>query len=141
MNRRKSREIGFIIIFEKLFNDIDLNEIIEMAKLVREVEVSDLSIRLANGVYSNLEKIDDMIEKHIVGWKKERISKVSLCALRLAIYEMLFENDIPNSVSINEAIELTKKYSTKEDASFINGILGSVEKSINPGGLEQNKEQ
>ena len=80
-------------------------------------------------MFENLEKIDGIISKNAVGWSINRITKTSLAVLRLAIYEIEFVEDIPVSVSINEAVELTKKYSTKEDSSFVNGILSTVAKA------------
>ena len=72
-----------------------------------------------------------MISKNLkAGWKINRISKVSLALLRLAVYEMLYRDDVPVSVSINEAVELSKKYTVKDDTSFINGVLGAVAKSL-----------
>jgi N utilization substance protein B len=82
--------------------------------------------KAAQGVQDHLEDIDAAIEKYTVGWQKKRISKVSLAILRLAVYEMKYEDDVPVRVAINEAVELAKKYATQEDASFVNGLLGSV---------------
>ena len=84
--------------------------------------------RVFFGVYEKLSDIDDEISKNAVGWSIKRITKTALAILRLAIYEIKFMDSIPVAVSINEAVELAKKYSTPEDASFINGILSSVEK-------------
>ena len=74
--------------------------------------------------------LDNIISENSIGWKINRISKTSLCILRLSIFEIKFMEDIPASVSINEAVELAKKYSTPEDASFINGILSTVNKNL-----------
>ena len=77
------------------------------------------------------EEIDAKISENLKkGWKISRISKVSLALLRLAVYEILYRDDVPTSVSINEAVELSKKYTVKEDTSFINGVLGSVAKAL-----------
>ncbi|MBO4468554.1 MAG: transcription antitermination factor NusB, partial [Clostridia bacterium] len=70
------------------------------------------------------------ISTNAIGWSIGRISKTALAILRLAIFEMKYMEDIPVSVSINEAVELSKKYATKEDASFVNGILSTVSKQI-----------
>ncbi len=129
MTRRQAREEAFILIFEKQFNLLDVSEILEIAKEVRDLEPDDYIKTVFSGVYDNLDTIDAIISENAIGWKINRISKVSLCILRLAIYEMKYVDDIPNSVSINEAVELAKKYATKEDASFINGILSTVEKA------------
>ena len=74
--------------------------------------------------YENCEEIDKIINENSVGWKVERLPKVSLALMRLAICEILYVPSIPSGVSINEAVELAKKFATQEDASFINGILG-----------------
>ena len=80
------------------------------------------------GVYENLETLDNIISENAIGWNISRISKTALSVLRLSIFEIKFIEDIPVSVSINEAVELCKKYATKEDASFVNGILSTVAK-------------
>lgn len=131
MNRRKSREQALCLLFENTFGLQDMNEIILNAKDIREEDISEFSEQIFKGVLENLEKIDRYIEKNLNGWTKERISKTSISILRMAIFEILFCDDIPNSVSINEAVELAKKYSTKKEASYINGMLGSVAKDLN----------
>ncbi len=129
MTRRQAREEAFILIFEKQFNSLEVSEILEIAQEVRDLKPDDYIKTVFNGVYDNIEAIDSTISDNAIGWKIGRISKVSLCILRLSVYELKFMSEIPNSVSINEAVELAKKYATKEDASFINGILSSVVKS------------
>lgn len=126
MTRRQEREQAFILIFENNFQDEPLPSRIDAALLARDFEVSDFAERIASGVEENLSLIDQAIENHIIGWKKSRVSKVAISALRLAVFEMMFENDIPASVSINEAVELCKKFASEEDSSFVNGILGSI---------------
>ncbi len=76
--------------------------------------------------FENKEEIAALIEKYSKGWSIDRISRVAISALRLAISEIKYLEDIPVAVSINEAVELVKKYATTEDAAFINGILGSI---------------
>ena len=131
MNRRKSREQALCLLFENTFGLQDMNEIILNAKDIREEDISEFSEQIFKGVLENLEKIDGYIEKNLNGWTKERISKTSISILRMAIFEILFCDDIPVGVSINEAVELAKKYSTKKEASYINGLLGSVNKDLN----------
>ena len=77
-----------------------------------------------------MEEIDGLISENTVGWKIERISKTALAVLRLSIFEIKYMDDIPLSVSINEAVEICKKYATGEDASFVNGILSSIAKKL-----------
>ena len=129
MTRKHAREEAFIFIFEKELNDSSLDEILDLAEQVREIKPDQYVKNVFFGVFENLEKIDGIISKNAVGWSINRITKTSLAVLRLAIYEIEFVEDIPVSVSINEAVELTKKYSTKEDSSFVNGILSTVAKA------------
>ena len=79
-------------------------------------------------IEDKLPEIDKKIEELSVGWKKERIGKVELTILRLAIYEALYDDDVPAGVAINEAIELAKKYGGDDSPSFVNGILGKLTK-------------
>ena len=130
MNRRQAREEAFILIFEKHFNTLTTDEILEIAAEVRDLEPDDYIKSVFSGVYDNLELLDNTISENSIGWKINRISKTSLCILRLAIFEIKFMDDIPSSVSINEAVELSKKYATTEDASFVNGILSTVVKKL-----------
>lgn len=129
MTRKMAREEAFILIFEKAFNDGTVEEILELASQVRDLEPDDYINRVFKGVYDNIEELDGIISENAVGWKINRISKTALSVLRLSIFEIKYLEDIPNSVSINEAVELCKKYATKEDASFVNGILSTVVKN------------
>ena len=132
MTRKRQREQAFEIIFEKSFRDDQVEEIIECAGLTREFEITEFTRELIFGVNEHAETLDELIERCIKGWKIGRLSKVSLAALRLAVYEMRFMQDIPLSVSINEAVEICKKYGGEEDAPYINGVLGSVAKLLEP---------
>jgi N utilization substance protein B len=132
MTRKEARNQAFILIFEKIFSESDIAEIIETAKECRNFEEDGdgYTVKAFTGVYENLEEIDELIAKNLSGWTIERISKVSLAVLRLAIYEIKYMDEIPTAVSIDEAVELCKKYSTVDDASFVNGVLGSVVRAM-----------
>lgn len=130
MKRREAREQAFILIFERSINHDTTQEIIDLAEMSSDVRIDEFSERLAQGVENNEAVLDEYIEKNIRGWKMNRLSKVSLALLRMAIYELIYEKDIPVSVSINEAIDLAKKYGGTDDAPFINGVLGSVAKTV-----------
>lgn len=129
MTRKEAREEAFILIFEKIFNDAEPAEILEIAAEVRDLVPDDYINQVFLGVYDKKEELDALVEEKAIGWKIGRISKTSLAILRLAIFEIKYVDSIPESVSINEAVELCKKYATKEDASFVNGILASVVKA------------
>lgn len=128
MNRKLARENAFVLIFEKIFRDDTVEEIIKDAIEARNFEYDDYVETVFKGVYENLNTIDARISDNLKNWKLSRISKVSLSILRLAVFEMLYVESIPQSVSINEAVELAKKYSTQDDASYINGVLGTLAK-------------
>lgn len=130
MNRRKAREQAFIFLFESSFELQSVEEIIKEAGDIREDKLDDFSKSLVDGVLSNTEKIDKYLVNNLNGWQKERLSRTTLTLLRLCIYEILYCEEIPESVSINEAVELAKKYGSPEEASYINGVLGSVVKQL-----------
>ena len=126
MTRRESREQAFALLFEMMFNDQPVEELAAAASEARDTPVSAFAMTLAAGTQAHLAELDEKIAAYSVKWSKERISRVALSVMRLAVYEMQYEDSIPVSVSINEAVELAKKYGGEEDASFINGILGSI---------------
>ncbi len=128
MTRKQAREEAFILIFEKQFNNEPISDILDTAIEVRDITPDDYIKTVFFGVFDALGEIDSIISENVVGWSIKRISKSALAILRLAIYEIKYVDTIPISVSINEAVEIAKKYATKEDASFINGILSTVAK-------------
>lgn len=131
MTRTEEREQAFVIVFEKEFNnEVNVDELISYAKETELFSDSLFSETLAKSVFENIETIDSVIEKYSIGWKKERLPKVTLSVLRIALCEIMFVESIPESVSVNEAVELAKKYATESDASFINGILGSYLRGV-----------
>ncbi len=127
MTRRQAREQAFILLFEKSFNtESTVEELLELAKELAMFEDDEFSSKLIHTACDNIEQIDEHISSNSKGWKINRISKVALAVIRLALAEILYIDDIPDGVTVNEAVELAKKYSTPEDASFINGLLGTV---------------
>ena len=130
MTRKQAREEAFVLIFEKVFNPDSVQEILELANDVRGLKPNDYIKTVFFGVYENLENLDNIISENAIGWSITRISKTALSVLRLSLFEIMFMEDIPVPVSINEAVELCKKYATKEDASFVNGLLSTVAKSL-----------
>ncbi len=125
MTRKEERELAFTLVFEKIFNDdLTIEEIANNAVEARLIEENTFAFSLAQLTYEHIEEIDNIINENSVGWKVERLPKVSLALMRLAICEILYVPSIPSGVSINEAVELAKKFASQEDASFINGILG-----------------
>lgn len=131
MKRHEAREVAFIIIFEKGFQaDAPVDELIEAATESEFFEVNSFVTGTVTKVFEHLGGIDQVIDDNLVGWAASRISKVARAVLRLAVYEILF-SDVPDGVAINEAVEITKKYSAQEEASYINGVLGAIARKKN----------
>jgi len=108
---------------EKIYSSMDIVQISAMSK--RE-DVKKYSVKLVKTFIENKESIDEQIKEHSKGWDVDRLLKVDRDILRISITELLYFEDIPASVSIDEAVELAKKYGTEESSSFINGILRQV---------------
>lgn len=131
ISRYKKREQAFILSFETLFSDTEIDELADNAVDGSDEYMSDYAISCAKGILEHTEEIDIQISANLKkGWKLSRISKVSYAVMRLAVYEMLYVEEVPVSVSINEAVELTKKYSVPDESSFVNGVLGAIAKTI-----------
>lgn len=127
MQRRLARENAFILIFESIFKEDEVaEEIFQKATEIRGLEYDEYVKTAFFGAYENRSVIDSAVEKHLTGWKKDRIAPVSMALIRLAAYEIMFVDDIPSRVSINEAIELAKKYDDEKSYSFVNGVLNAL---------------
>ena len=117
--------------FERIFNGDPLDSIIETARECETVEIDDRVLAWVTGIDEKKTEIDQEIEKHLKkNWTLTRISKVSLAVLRVAVYELLFVDDMETNVSISEAVKIAQEYTTKEDVSFVNGVLSSAAKSL-----------
>ncbi len=132
MTRHEAREQAFAVIFEKSFNETaSFQEIIEGSEECGLVKVNGFAGSLLKSVEENLTEIDETITESLVNWSLQRLPKVSLAVLRLAVGEIMFNEDVPTNVSVNEAVEIAKTYGTVEDASYINGVLSTIVKKIN----------
>lgn len=105
-------------------------EIFSAADDAESFEYDEFSKKLFFEVYDNLERIDALISDKLVGWSIGRISKTSLSILRLSAAELLYFEDIPNNISINEAVELAKTYCGEDEYQFVNGVLGSIVRTL-----------
>ncbi|NLM03568.1 MAG: transcription antitermination factor NusB [Clostridiales bacterium] len=134
MTRREARELSMQVLFEmhiKEEYDINILNYHLNDKDVDELQ-KDYIINIIKTTIDNMVEINNYIEKYAIGWTLNRIANVDLVILQLTIAEILYNDDIPYNVSINEAIELAKKFSGKDSYSFINGILGKfiIEENI-----------
>lgn len=141
--RKKAREDAFRILFEQLVNTEAATEKLARyfnAQAEKEEEPLYLNTpqgednayvqKVVAGVEASLDEINCMIEKNLMGWEMERVSKISIAILRLSIYEIMHMDDIPVEVSANEAVTIAKKYDSQSAGSFVNGILGKVIQEI-----------
>lgn len=128
MTRHEQREQALYLLFEKCFRaDESMSDIIDASIAARELEPTEYILKTARGVDEHLEEVDNLFEKHLTGWKKERLAKIILSIIRLCVYEMKYaEDEVPAAAAINEAVELAKCYGSDDDWSFVNGILSSV---------------
>lgn len=125
--RRSGRELAFRLLFQCDVGGLPLEEVLAMAYAATECshEVWTFAEELARGAWDAREQTNAIISKYSAGWTLDRMPNADRNLLRLAVYEILHHEEIPQSVSINEAVELAKQYSTQESAKFINGILGN----------------
>lgn len=131
MTRRELRDNIFKILFKAEFNEpkemeAQLNYSLADIQNLSEKDAEYISSKVLS-ILDKLSEIDSVLEGISDGWKFDRIGKAELAILRLAIYEMKYDDDIPFKVAINEAIELSKKYCNPETGGFINGLLAKVE--------------
>lgn len=125
MNRSEMREQAFVLLFEKeFFSELTCNDIEEIYS-ENFSELSDYAKKAFEETTARIDELDELIKKYLKGWKLERIPKVNISILRLALYEIIYEDGVPGKVAVNEAVELAKKYSGEDDYMFINGVLGS----------------
>lgn len=129
--RREVRQAAFLLSFEKMFLDDDLDKIFESAEELGEfIPVNDEVKTLVRSIFDKQDELDSIISKYSDKRAVSRIPKVDLTALRLAIYEALYDEKVPVNVAISEAVALTEKYALEPDIAFVNGLLGSFAKDI-----------
>ena len=131
MSRRNARKNAFVLLFQMEFNAAEEQEqmtdlfFAEQDEVVTE-EDKAYTMAAVEGTRANLEAIDAVIDSFAKGWNTQRMNRVDLAILRLAVYELKYRKDAPVGVVINEAVELAKKYSSDEAPAFINGVLGKI---------------
>lgn len=128
MTRHEMREFAFLLTFERIFNNDSLESIIEAAKECETVTINANVEKLFFAIDEKKEELDAEISKYLKSWTIERISKVALAILRVAVYEILYSDDLEIDISISEAVRIAQDYTSKEDVSFINGVLASIAK-------------
>lgn len=132
MNRKLSREKSMELLFGMTLSKETVEETIETFLENYEGDIKEIDLTYVKqaliGVENNKEAIDAAISANLHNWKIDRISKVNLSILRLAAYELLYDDNVPTGVAINEALEITRKYSDEKSVSFINGVLDKIKR-------------
>ena len=134
MKRKRSREIAMELLFSMEISKNSYEQTIESFIENYEMDLKTIDLEYIKEVMKSVtdykEEIDEIIKNSLINWTIERVSKVNLIIVRLAIAEMLYIDDVPEVVAINEAIELTKKYSDDKSVSFVHGALDKAFKNI-----------
>lgn len=132
MGRKQAREGTMKILYQMEVNEDFSEEALDVYFINFDFDESEKKyiVDAMDKIRENLDSIDKYIESYSEGWNLNRLAKIDLAVLRIAIYEILYRDDIPVEVAINEAIEIAKKYSTDESFKFINGVLGGFVKNI-----------
>lgn len=134
LTRREIREKALQSLFQMASNEELSSEeaiysaLMSEAEEEQEVAVPDYLTALVNGVIAHQETIDKKITAHLKNWTLNRLAKTDLLILRIGAYEILFQEDVPDSVAIDEAIEITKSFSSEKSSKFVNGVLANISK-------------
>ena len=130
-NRRKGRELAVQALYQiEMTSDPSVGAVdLFLQHFEGNAKAKEFARRLVSGTISQRAEIDRLIDLATVNWKLERLAKVDFLILRMATYELVFCADIPTSVSLNEAVEIAKRFGSEESASFINGVLDHIAKS------------
>jgi N utilization substance protein B len=124
--RSKARKRALDVLYESELRDVDpVSTLAERIKLA-EPPVNEYTIELVEGVQGHRQRIDEILSEYAEGWAVERMPDVDRAVLRLGVYELLWRDDVPAAVAIDEAVELAKTLSTDESPRFVNGVLARV---------------
>lgn len=139
MTRREMREAAFTLIFAQILNKSDPEEVTAAASEIDDFKLNDVAKNLFSDVVLKASEIDDIISKYSRTRTIARIPTSSLAILRLALYEIIYDESMPMNVAISEAVLLSKKYSDDADVSFVNGVLGAYSRDCEQKGKIQDE--
>ncbi len=134
-SRRKARVLAFQTLFSHEYNNNSVEDLVKFAWMDEsrlsgfDAETLNFARLLIVGTLQNLDNVDSAIKKQLKSWDFNRIVKVELAILRISVYSLLYQRDIPSTVTINEAIDIAKDYGSDDAYKFINGILDGIKKS------------
>lgn len=130
MTRHEARRAAFMLVFQKYSNDISFEDALDAIQDYEEIKLDEFSKSLLELTFNNLSEIDEAIKPSLKKWTINRLPKVSLAALRISCAQLMYMKDIPDSVVINEAVELAKEFGADDEYSFVNGALRSINLSL-----------
>jgi len=135
-SRRKGRILAFQALYFWDLNTVPVEELVSFAWLSEEkinsmdADIAAFSRNLIAGSIENIESIDKNIKDHLVNWDITRLNRVDLAVLRISVYTLMYQNEIPPSIVIDEAIGICREYGTDESHKFVNGVLDSIKKTL-----------
>lgn len=129
LKRREAREKALFYLYQSDLLKMNVDELIQK-DLNYKKEIDQFTLKLINGVKNNLDSLNEIINTYSTNWQMDRMSILDRNMLRIALYELIYEQEIPFKVTINEAIEISKKYGDEKSGKFINGILGKAIEKI-----------
>ncbi|MBM7804655.1 N utilization substance protein B [Geodermatophilus bullaregiensis] len=124
--RTKARKRAVDVLYEADLRGADPIELLRERVADPSPPVPDHAVRLVEGVAAHAGRIDELIGRHASGWSLERLPDVDRAILRMAVFELLWADDVPDAVVIDEAVELAKTLSTDESPAYVNGVLGAI---------------
>ena len=128
--RRDVRESAFILSFEMLFRDDTVDELFEAARMLDDITLDDEVRRLVEGISEKRSELDGKISGYSKNRSINRIPRINVAVLRLALYEALYDDKVPVNVAISEAVKLTEKFAQDADVAFVNGVLGAFSRDL-----------
>lgn len=138
MKRRKERERVLQVLYALEYNSIPVEELLNQFETSFKKDLSQFSYRLIEKTNSNKVSLDTLIKEHIFNWDFSRLAIIDKILLRMAVAELLYFDDIPPEVTLNEIIEISKIYSTERSGKFLNGILDAILKDVRSGKVQLN---
>ncbi len=134
LSRRKARVVAFQALYEWDLTRAELDKLVEFPWFERKEGMTEddllFSRLLVAGTLENIDQIDQLISKQSRNWELKRLNKVDLALLRISVYAIVYQQDIPSSVTIDEAVEIAREYGSDESFRFINGILDGIRRSL-----------
>ena len=128
--RREARIAAFQAVYAWEDSQPVIEELCQFQWVAGKLPASDFASLVVNGTIENIHQIDLMINKHLKNWSFDRLNKVDLAVMRISVYSIIHQKDIPDLVTINEAIEIAKKFGSGKSYCFVNGILDSIRNSL-----------